>query len=464
MFTLVRKGIHFCYRQCILPHSLNEDDHRHEYILNIILSGFLGLVCLFGISLITTYLRLGPSHHQIPISLYVGIIGLFTGLLFLSRKGYFKIATYLFIGLYFIIATSLALLFGMELPMVLVSYVIIIIISSILVSTRFSIITTSLIGFTLIIMGYLQVVGITTPDTSWKQIPILFSDAVQLCIALFLITLITWLSNKEIDASLKRARTSEQTLIVERNNLEITVHERTREIKLLQEEKITQLYRSAEFGRLSSGLFHDLMNPLNALIGSIDTLKLHPQDTASVDRYLEKSVSASRRMGTYLESIRKQLGRNTVAEYFSCKDEITEAVEILTYQARHTGITLSIIKLDDIQLFGNPLKFHQIALNLIANAIDSYKNTSPENPVVIISLIQKDSSLIFSVQDHGSGIPHYLLDTIFDPFFTTKEPDHGTGLGLSTTKNIVHRDFAGTIEVVSHQGLGSTFTVTIPIT
>ncbi len=463
MSTLLRKGIHFCYRKIIEPRSATEDTRRHEYILNIILSGFIGLVALFSTSLIITHIRLGATAQQVPIDIFLGFLGLFIMLLVLSRKGFFTFATYTFLLLYFTLATWNVFTFGVELPMVMISYVIIIIISSILVSTRFSIITTGIITCTLIVLGYFQIHGITHPDTSWRLLPILLSDPIQLSISLLLITILTWLSNKEIESSLTRARKSESELTKERDHLEITVEERTREIKSLQAEKVAQLYRSAEFGRLSSGLFHDLMNPLNALIGNIDLMKSNSDNISDVDTYIEKSVTASRRMGEFLGSIRKQISRHDIIEKFSCALEIAEVCEVLSYRAREAGAVLEIKQLGDVYLLGNPLRFHQIAINLISNAIDSYVDTTNELRLVEISLIQKEAALLFSVTDYGSGISSDLLETIFDPFFTTKDPHHGTGLGLSTTKTIVERDFNGTIQVTSSPNIGSTFIVTLPL-
>lgn len=126
-------------------------------------------------------------------------------------------------------------------------------------------------------------------------------------------------------------------------------------------------------------------------------------------------------------------------------------------------MVLELKKLDEILIFGNPLKFHQIIVNLIANAIDAYKNTYRQNPVVEISLAQENDRLVLVVKDYGSGISQSLLETIFDPFFTTKDIHHGTGLGLSTTKNIVEQDFSGAIQVISTEGVGSIFIVTIQL-
>lgn len=297
MLTLVRMGIHFCYCKLIEPHSIIEDDRRHEYILNIILTGFIGLLIPLFSFLIISHIALGVSDYEVPIITFGSFTVLFIVMLTFSRKGYFKIVTYLFILIYFILSTWGISQFGIELLLANLSYVVIIIISSILVSTRFSFIVATIISVTLIIFGYLQIHGIINPDTGWKTVPILLHDPIELSAFFFLVVILTWLSNREIETSLARARKSEAALTLERDNLEITVAERTREIKSLQAEKVAQLYRSAEFGRLSSGLFHDLMNPLNALIGNIDRMKSNPENITHVETYLEKSVTASRRMG-----------------------------------------------------------------------------------------------------------------------------------------------------------------------
>jgi signal transduction histidine kinase len=67
-----------------------------------------------------------------------------------------------------------------------------------------------------------------------------------------------------------------------------------------------------------------------------------------------------------------------------------------------------------------------------------------------------------TVTDNGEGIAEADLPHIFEPFFTTKEPGEGTGLGLSVAQSIVEA-YGGTIEVKSDQGVGSTFTVRLPM-
>jgi signal transduction histidine kinase len=73
-----------------------------------------------------------------------------------------------------------------------------------------------------------------------------------------------------------------------------------------------------------------------------------------------------------------------------------------------------------------------------------------------------DDNVQIKIQDNGTGIPEENLSNIFEPFFTTKPVGHGTGLGLSVSYGII-KEHKGKIEVESEVGVGTTFTVTLPV-
>jgi signal transduction histidine kinase len=85
-----------------------------------------------------------------------------------------------------------------------------------------------------------------------------------------------------------------------------------------------------------------------------------------------------------------------------------------------------------------------------------------EKRVVSVRLASKKGEITIIVRDHGCGISQAVIDKIFDPFFTTKERHRGMGIGLSNTKDIVTKDFKGTIKVKSTEGEGSNFTIAFP--
>jgi signal transduction histidine kinase len=223
---------------------------------------------------------------------------------------------------------------------------------------------------------------------------------------------------------------------------------------------VAQLDRFAEFGRISSGLFHDLMNPLNVVIANISQLERSPENLPAMHNYLVKAVTTSKRMADLLSTIKKQFRTDMLDQQFSLNQEIEEALDILQYQAREAHVSFDVRMTKDISTFGNPLRFHQVALNLMANAIDAYAAMERKHSTVIINLEKEKGTIIFSVTDVGRGIDKTITEKIFDPFFTTKKT--GFGLGLSTTKDIVEKTFKGTISVKTKKGSGTTFIVVFP--
>ena len=458
------RGVYFLYQLLIHPHSQQDDDRRREFITNVILVSVSLVLILLDVFILRATIIKGPDYRGIPFELFSVIVLFFLFLSFLSRKGYFVAASYILIGLFFCSITYTAYTWGVELPMAVLSYVLIVIIASIVIGTRFGLYMTAIVGATVISLSYMEATGINMPRSYWKQEQPRVNDGIEHAIIYGIIMVVSWLSNREIGKSLQRARTSEKALQQERDLLEVKVQERTKELKEAQLTKMSELYRFAEFGRLSSGLFHDLVNPLNAVTLNIERLQQTSGTLPGIQQYLTQALQASRRMDQFLQALRKQLQTQDIQSVFSVNEEIEQAVELLTHKARQANIRILFSAQEAITLFGNPLKFHQVAQNLISNAIDAYQGTPTySNREIRINLEKKDRKVVFSVQDYGSGIPLSIQDKIFDPFFTTKSIYKGIGLGLSTTKSVVEKDFQGSISVTSQEGRGTTFTVMLPI-
>ena len=185
------------------------------------------------------------------------ILIIFISLLFLSRIGWYIFASYTLISIYFVAITYAAYYWGPDLPTALLGYALVIVVSSILISTRFAFIVTLLVSSLIIFFTYLQSRILLLPRLEWKTERLGVYDGIGFAAIFCIIMTVSWLSNREIERSLRRARTSEAALKEERDMLEITVEDRTRELQKTQSEKIAQLYRFAEFGKLASGLFHD---------------------------------------------------------------------------------------------------------------------------------------------------------------------------------------------------------------
>jgi signal transduction histidine kinase len=103
-------------------------------------------------------------------------------------------------------------------------------------------------------------------------------------------------------------------------------------------------------------------------------------------------------------------------------------------------------------------QLNQVWMNLLVNAAQAVGGDGD----IEVSTRVAGSSVAVAISDTGSGIPESQLSKIFDPFFTTKPVGEGTGLGLSISYGIIEQH-GGTIEVKSRVGVGTTFTVSIPI-
>lgn len=462
---MIKRFVNFFYTYVIKPRSTIPDIYRKELILNSLLSGSI-ILSIWGTGQILVTSLLQNIHYQgLPLIIFIGISSIFICLLYLSRKGYVSLASHLFILLYFVSTTYGAYAWSPELSPIIISYILIIFISGILFSSRAGFIVFILVGIVILIIGQLQIEGFITPYTGWKQEQLWLRDIVQFIFMFFIITAISWLSNFEHERANKRARESEEALKIERDLLEIKVEQRTEQLKIAQAEKLAHVAHFAEFGRLSSGLFHDLAGPLSNIALNIKELEgqVHP-DLPEIKKHLDLSISASKRLERLIMSIKRQLQFTDIKETFLLNDIVEDAITLLQYKALKSHVDIIFESNQKIYLHQNPLKFQQIVSNLLSNAIDAYtsKQSSFKNKHVTISLSKNESTIQLSVTDFGSGIPSEIHKKIFDPFFTTKAHAQGIGLGLTTVKEVVEKNFQGTITVMSKIGVGSTFTITFP--
>ncbi|MBI2039654.1 HAMP domain-containing histidine kinase [Candidatus Microgenomates bacterium] len=452
----------------ILPKSANKDKSRREFILNILLLGSIILAGVaFFINLIDPILYPGSSTSENP--LITGTILTFLCLLLLmSRFRKSNISAILFIALLYLVGVYVNYRFGPDLSQGLLLFALLIVMAGILISTKSALIITVLSGLSILLFSYLQINNLYQPNNDWKIKPVLITDAIVYVITLGVIAIVSYLSNREIEKALKRAWRSEAALRRQRDQLEIMVEKRTHELRQTQVEKISQLYRFAEFGRSASGLFHDLVNPLTLISLNLNKLTRQTRQTKQpklVDAQLalERAIIGTKRLESFIQGAKKQIQDQVISQKFSLKEEIVQAIQMLGSRARANHVRIVFQPEGDIETFANPLKFNQLITNLVSNAIDAYDGIRKKQRVVEIRLSQVNGMAKLEIQDWGSGIDKKILSKIFDPLFTTKGLDKGTGIGLSICKDIIEKDFQGKYSVDTKVGQGTTFTVEFPL-
>lgn len=139
---------------------------------------------------------------------------------------------------------------------------------------------------------------------------------------------------------------------------------------------------------------------------------------------------------------------------------IMEMLDLTKQRTKYCNVQIETKITEPLPLIkASSTEMQQIFLNLVNNAIDAME---PTGGVVRISSQYLYNRILIQVSDTGPGIPQSNIDRIFDPFFTTKPVGKGTGLGLSICYGIVKK-MGGDIDVKSEIGVGTTFSVFLPV-
>ncbi|NCN99699.1 GHKL domain-containing protein [Candidatus Falkowbacteria bacterium] len=449
----------------ILPlRAKTEESRRRELILNVLLLFSIGGFIILNLIRLSDILT-RSNDGGMPIIYTLIILAVFSFFLWLSRRGKTKAAAWLLIGVYSLPLFYCLLTWGSDLPAAILLAILIITLSGILLGDQLILISTTVISLAMIVLTALQSSNIIPVDSSWHNQNREVGDAIANAVLLIIIAIIAWFFARENNRALTKAHNSKQALRQERDSLEIKVAARTQQLRQAEAEKINQLYRLAEFGRLSSGIFHDLINPLTAVSLNLEQIK-SDANTKIIDTksYLSQALSATHKMEGLIGCIKKQIQRKNSYTSFNVNKEIEQIIEILAYKSRQAQSKINFISNNNVYLYGDAIKFGQIIMNLIANSIEAgEEEKNNKEKKVLIKLEQTEKQIIITVTDEGNGIAPEDLTKIFSPFFSTKSTaGRGLGLGLSSTKNIVEKDFGGIITVSSELKQGSQFTVSLP--
>lgn len=437
-----------------------EDPNRRAYVLQVLLLGSVLLSVAGFCTVLGEEIVLKSGYrHGVGLPIVGSVLLIFTGLYLLSRTRLAYVAAYLFLVLYYAVATYCLYRWGVYLSMGLMLYTLIIVMAGILMGTPEAITVTVLNSVTLLVLTRLQVLHRIHPNLYWIT-GAYGADIVDVIVLFGIIFAVSWLSNHEIAKSLRRALHSERLLKEERDALEIKVEERTAELKAIQVEKLSQLSRFAEVGKQTSTILHDLVNPLTSVSLNLELLS----EDVSTAPLVVQAREGIKRMESFIELAQKQIHSQREVQIFAVTDELRQILKMLEARSKQAKVALEVQKEAEMYLHGNPIKFHQLMNNLIANGIDAYEGLSPTKERTVRIILQQTNNLAqIMVQDHGKGISTDQRQRIFEPFFTTKQQPHNAGLGLSICKDIVEEEFGGTIALQSVPGRSTTFTIQIPL-
>ncbi|HUB93741.1 MAG TPA: ATP-binding protein [Verrucomicrobiae bacterium] len=443
------------YKRFIEPRQSSEDLRNRELVLNILVTG---TIAAFFVAFCILLANLPTYHYVFGRTIIVGIGLLIAfGILRLSRIGHYTLAALLLIALYGAVGIGVIYVWGVTMPTGVLLFGLLITMAGVLLGARAIPYAVGAIIVVSAVIRTLQVENIVKPDWSaWAQQPLNIGTFIGCCIIFGILATVSWLYTSQIERSLRRAHRAEAALTRQKELLEVTVEQRTRELQDAQLEKVQQMYKFAELGQLSTALLHDLANHLTTL--SIDIEGLEEQSRSSVLRRAKRSI---RYIDEMVVRVRDQLHGRALIKPFNVSSEIEEIIAIMNHRAQAAHVRLIWEPVEDrkqLRVRGEPIRFRQLLTNLIGNAIDAYDEDATEHREVRITAKTTARKVVLTVNDWGRGVSAEDRSRLFEPFFSTKKT--GMGMGLFISKQICKEHFDGDL-ILDEKQKHTAFVVTL---
>jgi signal transduction histidine kinase len=257
--------------------------------------------------------------------------------------------------------------------------------------------------------------------------------------------------------------------------------------------QLAQAEKQAAVGQLAAGVAHEINNPVGFILSNLGTLENYSTqlielvgaygDAESLLPVPVAQALASRRETADLAFLREDI-RALIRESKVGAGRIRDIVGKLQDASRDLDDAIQLTELNDlvdnaladvwqerpasvdlVKAYGElpqvncmPARIGQAIANILRNAFQAM----PQGGQLTIRTDTDGDNASISVADTGPGIAPDMMSRVFDPFFTTRPVGQGTGLGLSVARGIANRH-GGDIDVVSSPGVGSTFTLWVPV-
>jgi two-component system NtrC family sensor kinase len=231
---------------------------------------------------------------------------------------------------------------------------------------------------------------------------------------------------------------------------------------------VARAEKLAAVGRLAAGVVHEINNPLATIAACAEALEARVEegvygtsvDVEDLRDYLKLIRSEAFRCKSItnglLDFSRARSGHRVAV---NLSEIVRSSANLVGHQKRNGAKVEIRVEVEDLPpVFADEGQIQQAIIALATNAIDAM----PDGGKLTFRATARRHRVFLEVEDSGAGIPAENIAKIFEPFFTTKEVGRGTGLGLAVCYGIV-TEHGGSLNVHSTVGIGSTFTITLPI-
>ena len=269
-----------------------------------------------------------------------------------------------------------------------------------------------------------------------------------------------WHSYQDIMAEREILQNTRSELMALNQTLEDRVQERT-EALLKHEKQMAQTDRLASIGQLSSGIAHEINNPLGVIQGYTQLLLRGETPESQKYQDLQVILKHARNCKTIVADLVSFARRSPFEKTEAGLNEIIgDVLVFVRHRIKKEAVRIET-RLDEKvpPMYMDDKKIRQVLINLVMNA---HQAVGENGTITISTKMDAPSGTVYiSVADDGCGIDEKTRDRIFDPFFTTSPTGEGTGLGLAVSYGII-KNHHGEIRVSSEPGKGSVFTVILP--
>ncbi len=228
-----------------------------------------------------------------------------------------------------------------------------------------------------------------------------------------------------------------------------------------QNDEIRHYQRIESLGMMASHIAHEFNNYLTPVMVYAELMGNAPdmeEKWRKMAGEIMKSTDRAAKLSRELLDFSRQDSGADLRPLNLRKETEEAAAVIQSLTPQKISLSVNIMQ-EDMNVMARDGMMQHILMNLCKNAFQAMEES--ERKELNITLRKEDNGAVMTVSDTGSGISGDAQERIFEPFYTTKGSRHGTGLGLSVVRNIMH-SMGGTISVSSEQGKGTCFTMFFP--
>lgn len=277
---------------------------------------------------------------------------------------------------------------------------------------------------------------------------------------------------------------------VARISEDVTEEKRMRKEAEYHLQQIVQADKMASLGEVVAGVAHEINNPNSFIAYNVPLLEetwkafepiisdyasTHPEwrkGALSLDEFriemreiIEAIGIGSNRISSVVSNLKDfaRTDEGIAARPVRINEVIEKTLTIVGAQLRQQASRVDVSLADNLpSIYGHLQKLEQVMANLLLNAAHALPAKDEGRISVATRYIERLGSVLIEIEDNGKGIKTEHMSRIFEPFFTTRRAKGGTGLGLSVSYGLV-REHGGIIGALSRPGIGSRFTVYLPV-